>query len=153
MFWVGASTKSLEPEANDGAKSLAIMANDVTLLLSSWAVPVVIQYQPLVQCLLFITRDQIFFVIRIFHTITANFKRICKKQCFEGTLICESIFDSSGATDHHWSVIRSDQYLRFGTHVIQGLIYEKKKKLCACSVHSARSWRAEERRSLNARVI
>ena len=33
----------------------------------------------------------------------------------------------SGATDHHWSVIRSDQYLRFGTHVIRGLIYENKK--------------------------
>jgi len=33
-------------------------------------------------------------------------------------------------------VIRSDQYLRFGTHVIRGLIYEKKKKLCTCSVHS-----------------
>ena len=39
----------------------------------------------------------------------------------------------SGATDHGWSVIRSDQYLWFGTHVIRGLIYEK-KKLCTCSV-------------------
>ena len=36
-----------------------------------------------------------------------------------------SIRTTSGATDHHWSGIRSDQYLRFGTHVIHGLIYEK----------------------------
>ncbi len=44
-------------------------------------------------------------------------------------LISSTVFniDNSGATDHHWSVIRSDQYLRFGTHVIRGLIYEKKK--------------------------
>ena len=41
----------------------------------------------------------------------------------------------SGATDHHWSVIRSDQCLRFGTHVIRGVIYEK-EKLCACSIRT-----------------
>ena len=56
---------------------------------------------------------------------------------------CPLVVCSSGAT-----VIRSDQYLRFGTHVIRGLIYEK--KINKTSPLTAWSWRAEERRSLNA---
>lgn len=35
LFWVDAGTESLSQEANDGAKSLAVIANDSTLPLSS----------------------------------------------------------------------------------------------------------------------
>ncbi len=39
MFWVGGGTKSLAQEASDGARSLAVMATDGTLPVSSLAVP------------------------------------------------------------------------------------------------------------------
>ena len=42
-----------------------------------------------------------------------------------------------GATDHHWSVIRSDHLFRFGTRMIRGLIYEKKRIVRMFSPHTA----------------
>lgn len=39
MFWVGGGTKSLAQEASDGARSLAVMAADSALPVSSLAVP------------------------------------------------------------------------------------------------------------------